>query len=50
VYRVGAEHVVRDGHHRVAVARDRGQATIDADVVELRRPVRVGHVGLLETA
>jgi hypothetical protein len=50
VYRVGAAHVVRDGHHRVAVARDRGQATIDADVVELRRPVRVGHPGLLETA
>jgi hypothetical protein len=36
VYRIGAAHVVRDGHHRVSVARDRGFATIDADVVELR--------------
>ena len=38
VYRLGAVHVVRDGHHRVSVARDLGAATIDADVVELRRP------------
>ncbi|MGZ6695595.1 MAG: hypothetical protein ACXVFL_08115 [Solirubrobacteraceae bacterium] len=35
VYRVGARHVVRDGHHRVSVARDLEYATIDADVVEL---------------
>jgi hypothetical protein len=35
VYRVGAQHVVRDGHHRVSVARARGLAVIDADVVEL---------------
>jgi hypothetical protein len=37
VYRVGGQHVVRDGHHRVAVARDHGLLTIEADVVELRR-------------
>jgi hypothetical protein len=36
VYRVGGEHVVRDGHHRVSVARDHGLLTIEADVVELR--------------
>jgi hypothetical protein len=36
VYRVGASHFVRDGHHRVSVARDRGSSTIDAEVVELR--------------
>jgi hypothetical protein len=35
VYRVGAQHVVRDGHHRVSVARARGLTVIDADVVEL---------------
>jgi hypothetical protein len=40
VYRVGGEHVLRDGHHRVSVARDLGLELIDADVVELRRPPR----------
>jgi hypothetical protein len=35
VYRVGDEHFVRDGHHRVSVARTLGAAAIEADVVEL---------------
>jgi hypothetical protein len=35
VYRVGALHFVRDGHHRVAVARAQGHDTIDAHVVEV---------------
>ncbi len=35
VYRVGGQHVVRDGHHRISVARDHGLLTIEADVVEL---------------
>jgi hypothetical protein len=35
VYRVCGRHVVRDGHHRVSVALDRGLTTIDAEVVEL---------------
>jgi hypothetical protein len=35
VYRVGDEHVVRDGHHRVSVARALGVVAIDAEVVEL---------------
>ncbi|MDP9294268.1 MAG: hypothetical protein M3O90_07595 [Actinomycetota bacterium] len=35
VYRVGASHVVRDGRHRVSVARDQGYSAIDAEVVEL---------------
>ena len=35
VYRVGAQHVVRDGHHRVSVARARGLTVLDAEVVEL---------------
>jgi hypothetical protein len=38
VYRVGEEHYLRDGHHRVSVARALGTESIDADVVELRRP------------
>jgi hypothetical protein len=35
VYRVGELHFVRDGHHRVAVARAQGRNTIDARVVEV---------------
>jgi hypothetical protein len=35
VYRVGAHHYVRDGHHRASVARAAGACAIDADVVEL---------------
>jgi hypothetical protein len=40
VYRVGDRHVVRDGHHRVSVARSLGLEMIDADVVELVRRAR----------
>jgi ParB-like chromosome segregation protein Spo0J len=36
VYRLGDEHFVRDGHHRVSVARSLGMAAIDAEVTELR--------------
>ncbi len=36
VYRIGEQHVLRDGHHRVSVARDHGRTEIEADVVELR--------------
>jgi ParB-like chromosome segregation protein Spo0J len=35
VYRLGGEHFVRDGHHRVSVARSLGMAAIDAEVTEL---------------
>ncbi len=35
VYRVGQLHFVRDGHHRVAVARAQGRDEIDARVVEV---------------
>jgi hypothetical protein len=34
-YRVGEAHFVRDGHHRVAVARAQGRDAIDAHVVEV---------------
>jgi hypothetical protein len=35
VYRVGEAHFVRDGHHRVAVARALGIRTLEAHVVEI---------------
>jgi hypothetical protein len=35
VYRIGERHVLRDGHHRVSVARDHGRGEIEAEVVEL---------------
>jgi hypothetical protein len=35
VYRLGGEHYVRDGHHRVSVARALGAEDIDAEVTEL---------------
>jgi len=35
VYRVGELHFVRDGHHRVSVARALGHETIDAYVTEV---------------
>jgi hypothetical protein len=50
VYRVGERHVVRDGHHRISVARDHGLGTVEADVVELRRAPRAGARGAGHTA
>jgi len=35
VYRIGDVHFVRDGHHRVSVARALGLDTIDANVTEV---------------
>ena len=35
VYRIGGLHFVRDGHHRVSVARAQGLATIAAYVTEV---------------
>jgi hypothetical protein len=35
VYRIGDVHFVRDGHHRVSVARAQGRADIDAYVTEV---------------
>ena len=42
VYRVGELHFVRDGHHRVAVARAQGREEIDARVVEVITRVPAG--------
>ncbi len=35
VYRVGGLHFVRDGHHRVSVARALGRSAVDAQVTEV---------------
>lgn len=35
VYKLGEFYFVRDGNHRVSVARERGQEYIDAEIVEL---------------
>ncbi len=35
VYRIGELHFVRDGHHRVSVARARGDRVIEANVTEV---------------
>lgn len=42
VYRVGELHFVRDGHHRVEVARAQGRDIIDARVVEVVTRVAAG--------
>jgi hypothetical protein len=39
VYKVGDIYFVKDGHHRVSVARQAGQKFIDAEVIELSVPV-----------
>ena len=36
VYRIGDLHFVKDGHHRVSVARALGDDTIEAHVIEVR--------------
>ncbi len=41
VYKIGDIYFVKDGNHRVSVARERGQAFIDANVIEIASPVPV---------
>ena len=41
VYKVGSVYFVKDGNHRVSVARERGQAFIDAYVTEIDVPFEV---------
>ncbi len=48
VYRVGEVHFVRDGHHRVSVARALGHNDINAHVIEVS--TRVGAEGGLRLA
>jgi uncharacterized ParB-like nuclease family protein len=41
VYKIGSTYYVKDGNHRVSVARLKGQKYIDADVIEIEAPVPV---------
>jgi hypothetical protein len=42
LYKVGELYFVRDGHHRVSVAKSLGRADIDAYVVEVETRVKMG--------
>lgn len=42
VYKIGSTYFVKDGNHRVSVARERGQVYIDAEVIEIDVPVPIG--------
>jgi hypothetical protein len=39
LYQVGEAYFVRDGHHRVSVAREKGQEFIDAEIIEVKTRV-----------
>ncbi|MCQ2412466.1 MAG: transcriptional regulator [Sphaerochaetaceae bacterium] len=41
VYKIGDVYFVRDGNHRVSVARSKGVAYIDAEVVELNSKIQL---------
>jgi hypothetical protein len=48
LYKLGETYFVKDGNHRVSVAREQGQAFIDAHVIEVQAPVPVGGLAELE--
>ena len=41
LYKIGEIYFVKDGNHRVSVARERGQQDIDAFVIELDVPITI---------
>jgi hypothetical protein len=41
MYKIGEVYFVKDGNHRVSVARERGQAFIDAFVIEIHTDVAI---------
>lgn len=41
LYKIGEVYFVRDGNHRVSVARERGQQFIDAYVIEIDVPIQL---------
>ena len=41
LYKVGEIYFVRDGNHRISVAREQGQDFIDAHVTEIEVPVHL---------
>ncbi|HYY54679.1 MAG TPA: hypothetical protein VFA01_04800 [Candidatus Dormibacteraeota bacterium] len=44
LYQIGETYFVKDGNHRVSVARERGQRFIDAHVVEVQAPAPITSV------
>ncbi|HEV7664468.1 MAG TPA: hypothetical protein VGQ62_13090 [Chloroflexota bacterium] len=48
LYRLGETYFVKDGNHRVSVARERGQVYVDATVIELQAAVPIGSLAELE--
>src|ERR1700730_8404149 len=48
LYGLGETYFVKDGNHRVSVARERGQEFIDANVIEIEAPVPIGSLEDLE--
>src|SRR5213593_3414708 len=44
LYKIGEVYFVKDGNHRVSVARERGQVFIDAHVIEVTAPAPVDSV------
>ncbi|MBM3129997.1 MAG: transcriptional regulator [Chloroflexi bacterium] len=41
LYKIGDTYFVRDGHHRVSVAREKGQEFIEAEIIEVKTRVPV---------
>jgi hypothetical protein len=48
LYQVGQTYFVKDGNHRVSVAREQGQEFIDAVIIELHVPVPIESLEELE--
>jgi hypothetical protein len=48
LYALGETYFVKDGNHRISVARERGQLFVDAVVIELRSPVPIRSLAELE--
>lgn len=48
LYGLGETYFVKDGNHRVSVARERGQLYVDANVIEIEAPVPIGSLAELE--
>jgi hypothetical protein len=48
LYQLGETYFVKDGNHRVSVARERGQVFVDAMVIELHAPVPIGSLEELQ--
>ena len=48
LYQLGQTYFVKDGNHRVSVAREQGQVYIDAHVIELHAPVPIASLEALE--